>query len=51
MPTYRITDTASGDQRVVNQPTDWDAWMHYRFTHHRIAHAPRHASMAVLAMA
>ena len=30
MPTYRITETLTGDQIVVNEPTDWDAWMHYR---------------------
>jgi len=32
VPTYRITETATGEQRVVDQPTDWDAWMDYRFT-------------------
>ncbi len=30
MPTYRITETSTSDQIVVNEPTDWDAWMHYR---------------------
>ena len=30
MPVYRITETSTGDQIVVNEPTDWDAWMHYR---------------------
>ena len=30
MPTYRITETWTGDQIVVNEATDWDAWMHYR---------------------
>jgi hypothetical protein len=32
MATYRITETSTGDQIVVNEPTDWDAWMHYRLS-------------------
>jgi hypothetical protein len=31
MPTYRITETATGEQMTVREPTDWDAWMHFRF--------------------
>jgi hypothetical protein len=30
MPVYRITDTATGEHWLVDEPTDWDAWMHYR---------------------
>lgn len=33
MPVYRVTDTRSGEQTAFNQPTDWDAWMAYRFEH------------------
>jgi hypothetical protein len=32
MPSYRITETATGNHLVVREPTDWDAWMHYKFT-------------------
>jgi hypothetical protein len=27
------TDTRSGEQAAFTEPTDWDAWMAYRFDH------------------
>jgi hypothetical protein len=30
MPTYRITETSTGDEFVVNETSDWDAWGRYR---------------------
>jgi hypothetical protein len=37
MPTYRITETATDNQLVVRETTDWDAWMHYRFKRRMMA--------------
>jgi hypothetical protein len=37
MPVFCVTDAVIGDQLTVEQPTDWDAWMHYRFTRRMVA--------------
>jgi hypothetical protein len=34
MPVYRITDTATSEHWLVDEPTDWDAWMHFKMTIH-----------------
>lgn len=30
MPNYRVTDTATGEQFMIRETTDWDAWMHWK---------------------
>jgi hypothetical protein len=30
MPVYRVTDTATDEQFYFDEPTDWDAWMHFK---------------------
>jgi hypothetical protein len=34
MPVYRITDTATSEHWLVDEPTAWDAWMHFKMTIH-----------------
>lgn len=35
MPVYRVTDIATGERWQADQPTDWDAWMHFKMVIHQ----------------
>jgi hypothetical protein len=45
MPVFRVTDTTTGEHVLLDEPTDWDAWMHFKCLIHRCRHPQERGPM------